>query len=45
MKNNEELIELLQTETTHMVETNEQSLSQAKPILRTSSRRGDRVDD
>ena len=28
MKNNEELIELLQTETTHIVKTNEQSLMQ-----------------
>ena len=28
MKNNEELIELLQTETTHLVKTNEQSLNQ-----------------
>ena len=30
MKNNEELIKLLQTETTHIVKTNEQSLKQAK---------------
>ena len=36
MKSNEELIELLQTETTHIVKTNEQSLKHAKPILRTS---------
>ena len=43
-KSNEELIELLQTETTHIVKTSEQSLKQAKPILRTSSRRGDPVD-
>ena len=42
---NEELIELLQTETTPIVKTSEQSLKQAKPILRTSSRRGDPVDD
>ena len=45
MKSNEELIELLQTETTHIMKTNEQSLMQAKPILRTTSRRGDSVDD
>ena len=49
MKSNEELIELLQTEITHIVKTNdfrlEQSLKQAKPLLRTSSRRGDPVDD
>ena len=45
VKSNEELIELLQTETTHILKTNEQSLKQAKPILRTSSRRGDPVDD
>ena len=45
MKNSEELIRLLQTEITHIVKTNEQSLKQAKPILRTSSRRGDPVDD
>ena len=45
MKSNEELIELLQTETTHTMKTNEQSLKQAKPILKTSSRRGDPVDD
>ena len=38
-KNDEELIKMLQTETTHIVKTNEQSLKQAKPILRTSSRR------
>ena len=38
MKGSEELIKLLQTETTHIVKTNEQSLKQAKPILRTSSR-------
>ena len=44
-EDNEELIKLLQTETTHIVKTNEQSLKQAKPILRTSSRRGDPVDD
>ena len=44
-KSYEELIKLLQTETTHIVKTNEQSLKQAKPILRTSSRRGDLVDD
>ena len=37
MKSNEELIKLLQTETTHIVKMNEQSLKQAKPILRTSS--------
>ena len=41
MKSNEELSELLQTETTHIMKTNEQSLEQAKPILKTSSRRGD----
>ena len=34
MKRNEELIELLQTETTHNMKTNEQSLNQAKPILK-----------
>ena len=45
MKINKELIELLQTETTHLMKTNEQSLKQAKPILKTSSRRGDLVDD
>ena len=45
MKNNEELIKLLQTETAHIVKTNEQSLKQTKPILRTSSRRSDPVDD
>ena len=45
MKCSEELVELLQTETTHIMKTNEQSLIQAKPILRTSSRRGDPVDD
>ena len=45
MKSNEELTELLQTETTHIMKTNEQSLKQAKPILKTSSRRGDPVDD
>ena len=45
MKGNEELIKLLQTETSHLVKTNEQSLKQAKPILRTSSRRGDPVDE
>ena len=45
MKSNEELTELLQTETTHNVKTNEQLPIQAKPILRTSSRRGDPVDD
>ena len=44
-KINEELTELLQTEITHIVKTNEQSLKQAKPILKTSSRRGDPVDD
>ena len=44
MKSNEELIKLLQTETPHIVQTNEQSLKQAKPILKTSSRRGDAVD-
>ena len=38
MKSNEELIELLQTETTHIMKTNEQSLIQTKPILKTSSR-------
>ena len=43
MKSNEELIKLLQTESTHIVKTNERSLKQAKPILRTSSRRGDPV--
>ena len=43
MKSNEVLIELLQTETTHTMKTNEQSLKQAKPILKTSSRRGDPV--
>ena len=45
MKSNEELSELLQTETTHIMKTNEQSLIQTKPILKTSSRRGDPVDD
>ena len=45
MKSNEELTELLQTQTTHITKTNEQSLIQAKPILKTSSRRGDPVDD
>ena len=45
MKNNEELIKLLQTETTHIVKTNGRSPKQAKPILKTSSRRGDPVDD
>ena len=45
MKSSEELIQLLQTETTHIVKMNEQSLIQAKPILKTSSRRGDPVDD
>ena len=45
VKINEELTELLQTETTHMMKTNEQSLKQAKPILKTSSHRGDLVDD
>ena len=45
IKSNEELIELLQTETTYLVTTNEHSLKQAKPILKTSSRRGDPVDD
>ena len=44
MKSNEELTELLQTETTHIMKTNEQSLTQAKPILKTFSRRGDPVD-
>ena len=34
MKSDEELIELLQTETTHIMKTNEQSLIQAKPILK-----------
>ena len=32
MKSNEELIELFQTETTHIMKTNEQLLIQAKPI-------------
>ena len=45
MKNNEELIELVQTETTHRVKMDEQSPKQAKPILRTSLRRSDQVDD
>ena len=45
MKSTEELVELLQTETTHLVQTTEQSPKQAKPILRTSSRRSDPVDD
>ena len=45
MKSNEELTELLQTETTHIMKTNAQPLIQAKPILETSSRRGDPVDD
>ena len=45
MKSNEELIKLLQTETAHTMKTNEQSLIQTKPILKTSSRRGDPVDD
>ena len=44
MKSDGELIKLLQTETTHIV-TNEQSLKQAKTILKTSSRRSDPVDD
>ena len=34
MKSNEELSKLLQTETTHIMKTNEQSLIQARPILR-----------
>ena len=37
MKSSEELTDLLQTETTRIVKTNEQSLIQTKPILRTSS--------
>ena len=45
LKSNEELIKLLQTETSHTVKTNEQSLKQARPILKTSSRRGDPIDD
>ena len=45
MKSNEELVELLQTETAHIMKTNEQSLKEAKPILKTSSRRGVPVDD
>ena len=45
MKINEEIIKMLQTETTHFVKTNGRSLKQAKPILRTSSRKGDPVDD
>ena len=45
MKSNEELIKLLQTETTRIVKTNEQSLQQAEPILKTPSCRGDPVDD
>ena len=45
LKSNEELIKLLQTETSHIVKTNEQSLKQARPILKTSSRRGDPIDD
>ena len=45
MKSNEELAELLQTETNHIMKTNEQSLTQAKPILKTSSRRCDPGDD
>ena len=45
VKGNEELIKLFQTWTGHLVKTNEQSLKQAKPILRTSSRRGDPVDE
>ena len=45
MKSNEELIKLRQTETTHIMKTDEQSLIQTKPILKTSSRRGDPVDD
>ena len=44
MKSNGEFIELLQTETTHIMKTNEQSLIQTKPILKTSSHRGDLVD-
>ena len=44
MKINEELIELLQTDITHSMKTNEQSLIQANPILKTSSRKGDPVD-
>ena len=43
MKSNEELIQLLQTETPLILVTNEQSLIRAKPILKTSSRRGDPV--
>ena len=42
---NEELTELLQTETTHIMKTNEQSPTQTNAILKTSSRRGDPVDD
>ena len=45
VKSNKELIKLLQTETPHIVKTNEESLKQTKPILKTSSRRGDPVDD
>ena len=45
MKSNEKPIELLQTETTHIMKTKEQLQMQAKPILKTSSRRGDPVDD
>ena len=45
MKIKEELTELLPTETTHLMKTNEQSLIQEKPILKTSSCRGDPVDD
>ena len=45
LKIKEELTELFLTETTHLVKTNEQSLIQTKPILKTSSRRGDPVDD
>ena len=45
MKSNEELIELFQTETTHIMKKNGRSLIQAKPILKTSSRRRNPVDD
>ena len=45
IKIKEQLAELFQTETAHIVKTNEQSLIQTKPILKTSSRRGDPVDD
>ena len=44
MQINEEFIELLQTETSLIVKTYEQSLIRTNAILKTSSRRGDPVD-